>query len=331
MTTAVVIVTLNRPDCVQKCLRCLCAQDPLPDQIIVVDASRDQLTRDVVSGFPGVLYLRNENGFGRMTASRNIGLKAARADIVAFVDDDAFAHEGWLQGLLDAYSDPKVGAVGGRALNNQPGEEKIGVESIGKLTINGAILGNFAADPGRVIDVDHIIGCNMSFRREVLAQLGGFREDYPGISGVREDSDMCLRVNLAGYLLRFTPHAVVTHIGAPQAIGRRFDWRYTYYASHNHIIMLIRNFGLGDRIVWRNLLWHLSETLKDSAKKMASTVFRSFCSLSGLTIGSMVGTWIVLTKGRSPHRTDELGLELANQVALHNSDSDRMSDSAVNM
>ncbi|MEJ5299256.1 MAG: glycosyltransferase, partial [Armatimonadota bacterium] len=39
LTVTVIIPTYNRPDCVRRCLACLMAQEPRPDQIIVVDAS----------------------------------------------------------------------------------------------------------------------------------------------------------------------------------------------------------------------------------------------------------------------------------------------------
>jgi GT2 family glycosyltransferase len=80
-------------------------------------------------------------------------------------------------------------------------------------------------------------------RREVVARLGGFREDYPGISGVREDSDMCLRVKSLGYHILFNPAACADHIGAPQAKGNRFDYRYTFFGQRNHMVLLIRTWG----------------------------------------------------------------------------------------
>ena len=113
MTVSVVVVTMNRPGHVQTCLDRLAAQVPRPDQVIVIDASPDDRTRDVVARHPGVLYRRNELGYGHMTASRNIGLAAATGDVVSFIDDDAFAHPGWLAGLLDAYRlHPEAAAVG---------------------------------------------------------------------------------------------------------------------------------------------------------------------------------------------------------------------------
>ena len=114
-SVTVIIVTLNRPDCVRRCLECLESQVPRIDQIMVVDASPDDRTRVVTAEFDRVTYLRNDNGSGRMTASRNIGLTRASGEVIVFVDDDAFVHEGWLAALLAVYAEHSdAGAVGGR-------------------------------------------------------------------------------------------------------------------------------------------------------------------------------------------------------------------------
>ena len=306
MKSSVIIVTLDRPSYVHRCLECLFAQMPQPDQIIIVDASPNDLTQNVANDFPSVLYLRNDNGYGRMTVSRNIGVKAATGQIIAFLDDDAFAHPGWLENLMAVYTDPTTGAVGGRVLNNQAGEEVLGVHDIGQLKPNGYLSGFFAADPGKPIEVDHIMGCNMSFRREVIAQLGGFREDYPGISGVREDSDMCLRVKTLGYKILFSPAACVDHVGAPQVKGQRFDNRYAYYSQRNHVTLLIRNFGPGAGIVWRYFGTTVVLSLLDAFSKFASSVVRLGVNLVGLATGISAG--LLLSKiGRDPVRHDPEG------------------------
>ncbi|MCW3051905.1 MAG: hypothetical protein JWN14_1075 [Chthonomonadales bacterium] len=314
--TSVIVITLNRPDYVRKCLTCLESQEPRPDQIIVVDSSKDDITTKVVAEFPDVLYLRNDNGFGRMTTSRNISLKHCTGDFIAFVDDDAFAHPGWLAGLLAAYTSPEIGAVGGRALNNIPGEETQGVDHIGKLTSYGSLDGNFAADPGKTLSVDHIIGCNMSFRREVLARLGGFREDFPGISGVCEDTDMSLRVRKLGYTILFTPEAVVDHIAAPQAIGKRFDTRYTYNGHRNRIVMLISNFGLFSPIVvlcifhslWRGL-YSLGRFLRGLKPGFLALAHLGAIA-GGLAVGLVLGVKLMIQHRRDPVRHDPDALEI---------------------
>lgn len=313
-SVSVIVVTLNRPDFVRRCLNCLLSQSPRPDEVIVVDASADDRTRRVCDEFPSVLYLRNENGFGRMTASRNIGLAHACGDIIAFVDDDAFAHAGWLANLLAPYADPGVGAVGGRALNRQPGEELLGVNEVGRLKPNGNLSGYFAADPGRIIEVDHVMGCNMSFRRAVLAQLGGFREDYPGISGIREDSDMCLRVGAAGWRILFNPAACVDHEGAGQATGRRFDARYCYYLQRNHVCLLLRNYGPGSPRLWRYLAFSVYQPFGELARKVAAAMAKFLSTLFGTVVGLIAGAWLLIKSGRDPVRRDPAGRTIAGKL-----------------
>jgi GT2 family glycosyltransferase len=257
-----------------------------------------------------VLYLRNENGFGRMTASRNIGLRHATGDVIAFVDDDAFAHAGWLANLLETYRAADVGVVGGRALNGQPGEAEEGADRVGRLSPRGDLTGFFAADTGDVVEVDHVMGCNMSYRREVLARLGGFREDYPGISGVREDSDMCLRVRRAGYRVLFNPRACVDHVAAPQATGRRFDGRYIFYLQRNHVCMLVRNYGFGSMRVWRYMVYSVTQPLADFAKRVAGALMRLGINGAALVSGIASGTWLLLRDGRDPVRHDPGGREI---------------------
>jgi len=304
MTVTVIVVTLNRPDCVRRCLNCLLAQEPKPDQIIVVDASADDLTRTATAEFPGVLYLHNDNGFGRMTASRNIGLKRAIGEMIAFVDDDAFARPLWLANLLAAYEQQNVGAVGGRACNGMAGEESAGVGEIGQIKANGTLTGNFAADSKKIIDVDHVMGCNMSYRRQTLAELGGFREDYPGISGVREDSDMCVRVHQLGQRILFNPAAIVDHIGAPQAVGRRFDARYEFYIQRNHLTLLVRNFGPFSSKLWRYLCFNVVNSTWEFIRRCGGAVVRLAAIVAGTVIGVVAGLRFLITTGKRPQRND---------------------------
>jgi GT2 family glycosyltransferase len=182
MTTTGIIATCNRPDCVKACPEHLRLQKRLPEQVVVVDSSPDGRTREICYGFREVLYARNDGPSRLQSANRNIGLQKATGEIIAWLDDDAYAHPIWLEELLKPYDDPAVGAVGGRALRNQPDEDKRGVDQFGKLLPNGDLTGNLAADPGRNLKIGHAIGCNMSFRREIIESLGGFRGLFPGVA-----------------------------------------------------------------------------------------------------------------------------------------------------
>jgi GT2 family glycosyltransferase len=301
MNLSVIIVTLNRADCMQRCLSQLFSQERDAGQslqVIVVDASADEKTRRVTDSFPDVIYLRNELGYGHMTAGRNIGLAVATGDVISFIDDDAFAHPGWLKALIAAYSDVTVGAVGGRALNRQPNEETTGVDDVGKLKPDGTLSANFAANTGKIIDVDHMIGCNMSFRRDVLMGMGGFREDCIGTE-VGEETDCCMRLKRLGHRIVYTPFAVVDHLGAPQARGNRFDVRYDYYHRRNNLIVRLRNFGIGGMTA-RYLARLLLSLVLDFGKKTAAAFARLVSQSAGIIVGLTLGLWILIRHGKDP-------------------------------
>ena len=123
LTASVVVATYERPNYLARCLEHLANQHRMPDEVIVADASRDAGTERLVkSRFPQVLYQWNPLGYGHIAGSREIGYRGACGDVVAFVDDDAFAEPSWLEHLLEPYTDDRVGGVGGRTLNGQPGE-----------------------------------------------------------------------------------------------------------------------------------------------------------------------------------------------------------------
>jgi len=250
LSVAVVIPTYNRADRVRDCLAHLRAQTTPPDRIVVVDSSPDRHTEKVVHDFPGVLYARNPMGRGRTPESRQIGVSLTTEEIVAFLDDDANARPDWLEQLRERYVDSSVGGVGGSALNGIEGERSEGADSIGQLLADGRMTGFFAADPGRDIEVDHLLGANMSFRRSAIDAVGGIHGDYPGTC-MREESDLALRVRKAGYRLVYTPAAVVDHLPGEYAKGKRFDRRYVFYANRNSIVLFARVYGFDDPIVRR--------------------------------------------------------------------------------
>ena len=241
-SAAVVVITYRRPDYVRTCLQHLEQQSLEPHEILVVDSSPDHDTERVVADFDGVRYLRHGVGRGHTASSRALGVARTSAEIVAFVDDDAYAEPDWLEQLLIPYGDQLVGGVGGRARNNQPGEESEGVDRVGLLLPDGHLTGNFAAVTPGPLDVDHLIGCNMSYRRSALEKIGGIHDHWPGTC-LREDADPGLRLRRAGYRLVYTPWATVLHVGGSYAKGRRFDLRYTYFGARNHVVLLQHALG----------------------------------------------------------------------------------------
>lgn len=271
-----VVATYRRPDHVRICLDHVSRQTVAPDRIVVIDASPDDTTQHVVADFEGVEYRRNDLGLGTLAASRAIGTYDATEDVVAFIDDDAYAEPEWLERLLAAYHLPNVGAVGGRARMGRDGEEHEGMDRIGRFLRNGTLTGNFAANPGRTIDADHMLGANMSVRSDVLRSFGGIRDYYPGTC-LREDSDLALRVRLAGYRVVYAPDAVVLHVAGDYSKGARFDLRYRFFGARNHILLLTTTVGWTDP----HLVRYLASVVPAALRELVSGL-RTWSAKPGL-------------------------------------------------
>ena len=282
----------------------LASQDEPAEQVLVIDASSDNLTRDTVSDFNGVRYVRNPGGAGRMTHSRNAALELASGDIIAFLDDDAFPDRDYVMRLRQAYADPVVGLACSRTLNGRPGEELADPTEIGRLCDDGRLTANFACATDSDVTIDHGIGATMSFRRNTLRDLGGFREDYRGISGLREDTDAFLRARALGYRAVFISRAVAHHVGAPQVLGRRFDLRYEYWSYRNHVLLLLNNFGLRSPLLPRFLRASIAERAADVSRSVPRRTLRLAAAMTGAAHGLML--IVVRRRGRalSPRRDD---------------------------
>jgi GT2 family glycosyltransferase len=288
MNHSVVIITLNRPDCVHECLCHLSAQSRKPEQVIVVDSSPDNRTTEVCNSFydafRNLMYLRNETGIGRMTTSRNIALPNCTGEIISFIDDDAYAYPEWADSVLSTFADQSVSAVAGHVVGDMSDADL----PIGIIDANGNVIGNFGKRIEQPIEVEHAMGCNMSFRSSVLDELKGFRTDYPGISGIREDTDVFLRLKYLGKKVIFQPKASVRHIGAPQMKGRRFDLTYTYSAARNHTVLLIRNNKYLKGRIYRYICRSPVVILMSVLTKIASATAYGLAEAAGNIVGLFV-------------------------------------------
>ncbi|HEY2430820.1 MAG TPA: mycofactocin biosynthesis glycosyltransferase MftF [Acidimicrobiales bacterium] len=139
-------------------------------------------------------------------AARNSGWRAARTDLVAFVDADCEPAPGWLAGLLPHFGDPAVAAVAPR-VTARPG---VGAprwladyERVRSPLDRGPREGTVR--PGS--PVPYVPTAALVLRRSVLQELGGFDEDLT----VGEDVDLVWRLVEAGWTVRYEPSVTVTH------------------------------------------------------------------------------------------------------------------------
>ncbi len=241
---SLVVPTYGREQLLCNTLRHLLAMDLYGSEIIVVDQTpqHDAATREYLASIADrIRYLRSDTP--NLPRARNLGWKSARGDVVLFVDDDVIPHPGLLEAHRRGYDDPEVGGVAGRVITTGiPLPEKPSVKS--RLPGVGWLFFNFAqATPGEVMSAR---GCNMSFRREVIEEIGGFDESYTMSPSSREDSDFCFRTVRRGYRLVFEPKAALEHLMHREGGQRTVDRDPALSPAHH-----INNFYF----FWKNIPW----------------------------------------------------------------------------
>jgi GT2 family glycosyltransferase len=159
---------------------------PAPDEVIVVN---DRPRRELRVAAPAALAgrLRVLHGPGRgPAAARNVGWRAAREPWVVFVDDDVVPDRDWLAQLRhDLAAADAAGAV------CVAGTISVPLPANRRPTDWERQVAGLAGAPWITADI--------AYRREVLAEVGGFDERFPG--AYREDTELAIRVNGLGHRL----------------------------------------------------------------------------------------------------------------------------------
>jgi GT2 family glycosyltransferase len=253
---SIIIITRNRAFLLRHCIEHVLSQPSPHKEIIVVDSSSNDESEQVVAQFPEVISVRLRGQRNNMPQARNAGLAASSGDILAFIDDDAMVKPGWLAALIKTYRDETVGAVGGRVIEiPEPHCDQIKGSPHMLIKPSGRVVGkNRGAFSTEEIEVDHIPGGNMSFRREVLEQIGGSDPNYT-LTNLREETDLCIRVKMAGWRIMFVPTMAVVHFS--ERARSPFAWSRPYILfSHgrNSMYFAIKHFGINPRTLVGQLI-----------------------------------------------------------------------------
>jgi GT2 family glycosyltransferase len=223
-TLSVVIPTYQRPDWIRRAVRSMAAQTRLPEQVIAVARDTDLPTHDAIAalrseGLPFPLQQEMVSAPGFMPPVER-GLAAAAGDIIAVMDDDAEAQTDWAERLVGHYADPTVGAVGGRCINStDAGPEPVPeTDRVGYINALGQFIGRMYCRPTftNPVEVEFMLGGNMSFRREVAQSLEFDMELNRNVAQGYE-VDIGLQVRHLGWKILFDPLLAIRHYSAPRA------------------------------------------------------------------------------------------------------------------
>lgn len=187
------------------------AQTVAPQEILVVVDHNEDLYQRLLEIVDDVTVVESGGPPG-LSGARNTGVGLAEGDIVAFLDDDAVAMPNWLERLLVLYDDPDVLAVGGRVEpvwdRGRPGYFGEELDWIVGCSHRGM--------PTVASEVRNLIGANMSFRLDVLRQVGGFNIALGRQGNLPlgcEETEICIRSTMGspGSRIVYEPAALVRH------------------------------------------------------------------------------------------------------------------------
>lgn len=254
----VVLCTYKRAKSVERFLASLARQTLKPDALLIVDASPDGETEEVLAGsqdaraVPSVSYWRVRGGLAGLTRQRNFGLRFVEHDLVAFFDDDVVLAPACLERMERAMRE-RPDAVGvGASVSNESRRPSalwrfrralriVPDLTPGRYTRTGmSIPWSFLEPRAGCVEGDWLPGCGMMWRSSPARSVGFFSEFAGYAQG--EDLDFSLRMRPHGKLL-LACDARLQHLH--DASGRPDGYRIGYMAIANR--WQIHRRGLADR------------------------------------------------------------------------------------
>lgn len=207
MKISLIISTRNRALQLARCFEAVAQiKSPAAWELVVIDNASSDDTSCVIDRFaeqasiPVRTAVEPKPGLAH---ARNLGIALAQGEILAFTDDDCYPAPSYVDEVLSAFSDPGIGYIGGMVKLFDPEDARITIQE----SARPKLLKRYGyVPPG------NIHGANMAFRRQALADIGGFDPKLgAGAEFVCEDLDACARVSFAGWHGGYFPGPVVHH------------------------------------------------------------------------------------------------------------------------
>jgi GT2 family glycosyltransferase len=196
----VVVASYNAAPTLSDCLESLLRLDYPNYEILVIDDGSTDDTPRITAAYPQIRTLRHKVNLGLSTA-RNLGIRAATGEIIAFTDADCRADPDWLRYLV-------MGLTADRALAGIGGPNLLPPDD---SPVAAAVMASPGGPAHVLLDdrhAEHLPGCNVAFWKWALDAVGGFD---PVFRRAGDDVDICWRLRRRGWALGFAAPAFVWH------------------------------------------------------------------------------------------------------------------------
>lgn len=236
---SVIIPTYNGLALLRPCLDALRRQTYRDFEVLVVDnASSDGTVETLRRDYPEVRILALSTN-GGYTMGCNVGIRAARGDLLVMLNNDTEAETNWLSALVDALERyPEAGSAASRMMIYG---DRTKIHSAGDLyRVNGIPDSRGVWQPyGPPFDQERLVfgacGGAAMYRRAMIEEIGGFEERFFMYC---EDIDLAWRAQLAGWKCVYVPEAVIYHHLSATGGGKLAS----YYVGRNTLWVIARNY-----------------------------------------------------------------------------------------
>jgi rhamnosyltransferase len=234
----IIIPTYNAGRYWDKLHASLLKQGIQSDQVLVVDSSSTDNTRDRVRS-AGYRLKQISNESFRHGATRQMASKIMPwTGFLVYLTQDAVPTEAnSIKNLLDAFTDPLVGAAYGRQIPR---------DTAGPIEAHSRLFNYADTSETRTLDSRRSLGikaafCSNSFaayRRTAFDEAGGFPED----SIFAEDVSVAARMLIKGWKIAYRADAIASH-SHPLTVRKEFSRYFDIGVNHSREKWLIDEFG----------------------------------------------------------------------------------------
>jgi glycosyltransferase involved in cell wall biosynthesis len=205
---SVLVCTRDRPSKARRAVASILANTYRDYELIVVDQSADDRTGMAMRNMQDSRLRYVATATIGLSRSRNLAIRASRASILVFTDDDCICESGWLAAILREYDDdPSLMGVFGRVVPYGRQRDNMFcpavIESRDRIVVDRPVIPSLVLGGGN----------NMSFRRAVFAKVGLFVESLGAGTPLRagEDTEFIYRALAHRMRFAYSPKPMVQH------------------------------------------------------------------------------------------------------------------------
>lgn len=208
MKISVIIPSRLRKETLAKCLKSLQKQVRVPDEIIIIENHHVQTYSDLLKQFPRLpikLFLQNKIG---KSHARNLGIKTAKYEVLAFLDDDCLPKKDWLYEIELFFKQNKIGVVLGKSIEKK---KSILMNAYEFQYKDFFLKSRIDYKSGRVLGGEVLNTRNFAIRKSLINNHGLEFDPIFDKFGFAEDADFGKKIENMGEELRYSDKIVVIH------------------------------------------------------------------------------------------------------------------------